>query len=84
MTYKCIDCGFVFEEGEEAVWEEDRGEFWGAPCSERVSGCPKCHGDYEEASECTECGEWHFTDELDDGVCPKCQEKGEGDYGVLR
>jgi hypothetical protein len=50
MIYKCVDCGHIFEEGEQAVWYEDRGEFWGVPCSERMTGCPICNGDYEETT----------------------------------
>jgi predicted nucleic acid-binding Zn-ribbon protein len=46
--YKCADCGHIFEEGEQAIWYEDRGEFWGVPCRERMTGCPVCHGAYEE------------------------------------
>lgn len=71
--YICLECGAVFEEPE--TWEEGRGEFWGFPCSETVSGCPECGGDYEEALQCAECGEWFFTDELDDGLCEDCQEE---------
>ena len=74
MMFKCIECGYVFEEGEQAVWYEDRGEFWGVPCSERMTGCPKCRGDYEEATECENCGEWHDEYELEDGLCEKCRE----------
>ena len=69
--YKCIDCGAVFEEP--ATWEEYRGEYWGCPCSETMSGCPECRGDYEEAVECTRCGEWYFSGELEDGLCEDCQ-----------
>ena len=75
--YKCVECGMLFEEGEQAVWYESRGEFWGVSCEERMTGCPKCHGEYEEATECEKCGEWHFSDELDDGLCKGCQEKAE-------
>ena len=75
--FKCIDCGNLFEEGEQAVWYEDRGEYWGVPCSERMTGCPVCKGDYEEAKECKECGEWHFSDELTDGLCENCREETE-------
>lgn len=75
--YKCVDCGHLFEDGEEAVWDEPRGEYWGWSCTESVCGCPVCHGDYEEASECKECGEWHFSDELTDGLCEKCNKEGE-------
>ena len=74
--YKCVECGAIFEEP--ATWEEDRGEFWGVSCSETMSGCPECHGDYEEAFECKECGEYFFEDELYDGLCESCQE-GEDD-----
>lgn len=70
--YRCIECGRIFEEGEEAVWYEDRGEYWGIPCRERVTGCPSCRGDYEEVFQCEECGEWFFEDELEDGLCEDC------------
>ena len=75
MMYKCADCGHVFEEGEQAIWCEDRGEFWGMPCTERLEGCPKCHGCFEEATECKECGELFLSDELYDGLCEDCQEE---------
>lgn len=74
--YKCVDCGHIFEEC--AVWYEDRGEFWGASCSERMEGCPKCRGYFEEASECKECGKIEFDDELIDGLCRSCREEKEG------
>jgi hypothetical protein len=54
MMFKCTECGYIFEEGEEAVWYEDRGEYWGVPCRERMTGCPVCHGDYEEKITYTE------------------------------
>ena len=73
--FKCTECGCVFEEGEEATWEESRGEFWGVSCSETMSGCPECQGDYEEAFECKGCGEYFFEDELDDGLCESCQDE---------
>lgn len=73
--YKCIECETVFEEGEEAVWKEDRGEFWGFPCSETMRGCPNCRGDYEEAFKCKRCEEWHFEDELNDGLCELCYDE---------
>ena len=68
--FKCCECGYVFEDPKS--WEEDRGEFWGVRCTETMYGCPKCCGDYEEAYECKECGEWHFRDELTDGYCDNC------------
>ena len=68
--YRCIDCGAIFEDP--VTWKESRGEYWGFPCSETMSGCPECEGDYEEALECKECGKWHSKEELDDGLCEAC------------
>ena len=54
----CLDCGHVFNEDELASWEEGRGEYWGEPCSEEVSGCPQCKGDYAKTYRCNSCDEW--------------------------
>lgn len=70
--YKCLDCGHIFEEGEESKWSESRGEFWGEPCTEEMSGCPLCDGDYEEAFTCEICGSEYTEDELFGGVCENC------------
>lgn len=72
---KCLECGKVFEDDEIAHWRESRGEFWGSPAYETMSGCPHCEGAYEEAHECEGCGE-HFTlDELDENhLCEYCRE----------
>jgi len=52
MMYKCNDCAAVFDEDEIATWQESRGEFWGFPCTETLSGCPHCFsGDIEEFNE---------------------------------
>lgn len=68
--YKCIDCETIFEEPD--TWQESRGEYWGFPCTETVSGCPECRSGYEEAFECKRCGEWFFEDELNDELCELC------------
>ena len=39
---KCEDCGLTFDENEIAEWQEDRGEFWGQPCTQTLQGCPHC------------------------------------------
>lgn len=54
----CLECGHVFDEEDAVSWRDDRGEFWGMPCYEEVSGCPVCKGDYAEAYICDCCGEW--------------------------
>ena len=70
--YKCIDCGHLFEEGEQSVWYENQGECHGVTAMERFSGCPVCKGDYEEVYQCDSCGDWHSEDELYYGWCEKC------------
>ena len=70
MMYKCRKCGNLFEEGEQAVWEETHG--LDSPPYEKWSGCPVCHGDYEEVHQCKKCGDWHTEDELYEGWCETC------------
>lgn len=70
MAYKCLECGEKFEEV--ATWEEYRGEYWGVPAYESVSGCPKCKGEFEKTVPCDICGEEHLKDELSGGVCEEC------------
>lgn len=38
--FKCFGCGKTFDEPK-AV-EENRGEFWGIPCTETMYYCPHC------------------------------------------
>ena len=68
--YRCTECGNLFEEGEQATWEERHG--LDSPPYEKWSGCPVCKGSYEEVHQCKECGDWHSEDELYDGWCEKC------------
>ena len=70
MMYRCCECGNLFEEGEQAVWEERHG-LDSAPY-EKWDGCPVCKGDYEEVYQCKKCGDWHSKDELYDGWCETC------------
>ena len=70
MMFRCCECGNLFEDGEQAVWEETHG--LDSPPYEKWSGCPICKGDYEEVHQCEECGDWHTDDELYDGWCEKC------------
>ena len=70
MMYRCENCGHLFEEGEQAVWEEKHG-FIDGPF-EKWSGCPLCKSDYEEVHQCKECYDWNAEDELYGGWCEKC------------
>lgn len=56
--FVCLECGHIFDEDDIAVWQEGRGEYWGTPCYEEVSGCPRCKGDYVETYKCNCCDEW--------------------------
>lgn len=80
MAYKCVDCGHIFEEGEQGCWSENRGEFWGVSCGENMSGCPKCHGEYEKTVSCVVCGSEHLEDELNGGVCDECVDEYRKDF----
>lgn len=74
----CLECGKVFEDDEIAYWQESRGEFWGFPAYESMSGCPDCHGGYEEAYQCENCGKYFTKDELDENcLCEDCREDEE-------
>lgn len=76
MAYKCIECGHIFESGEESRWTESYGE--------EMSGCPVCAGGYEETVQCSICGSEHLADELDGGVCEACVDEYRHDIGMCR
>lgn len=82
MWYKCCECGHLFEEGEQARWREDRGEFWGEPCSEMVYGCPICKGEYQKAEKCQICGKLEFKEDLNSGVCNDCIDERRKDFDM--
>lgn len=64
MAYKCLECGNIFEEGEQATWSEYQGECHGVKAFEDFSGCPACKGEYEETKQCSICGGEFLEDEL--------------------
>lgn len=72
MAYKCLECGHIFEDGEESVWYEDHGEM--------MRGCPVCDGAYEETVECEICGAAHLSEELNGGVCDECIDEYRNDF----
>lgn len=80
MAYRCLDCGHIFEEGEQAVWEEHHPYGMGY-ATENFSGCPICKGDFEETKQCTICGGEFLEDELNGGcVCDECIEQYSKDF----
>ena len=72
----CLDCGHIFSEDEISIWQEDRGEYWGTPCYEEISGCPCCKGDYVETYRCDCCDEWidrpYIKLESGERICENC------------
>ena len=62
--YRCLNCGHLFEDSEEANIREAHGEAF--------SACPVCHGDYMEVKPCEKCGGWFFEDDLFGGLCADC------------
>jgi DNA-directed RNA polymerase subunit RPC12/RpoP len=76
MTFKCYECGHIFESGEENRWTESYGE--------EMSGCPICGGSYEQTKQCSICGAEHLDDELDGGVCEECIEDYRYDIDMCR
>lgn len=49
--YRCCECGKIFDEDNIKVVEEDRGEFWGMPCTETMYYSPCCMDDFDDAHE---------------------------------
>ena len=80
MALKCTECGHIFEEGEQAQWTEMHGFDYGG--GEEFSGCPRCHGEYEETTPCAVCGLERTDEELFGGVCEKCIDKCRHDVAM--
>lgn len=75
MAYRCLECGHIFEEGEQATWYEHHPYGMGT-ASEEFLGCPICRGSYEETKQCKICGGEFLEDELLGGcVCDECVEE---------
>ena len=62
--FKCVECGHLFELGEEKRFVEAHGE--------EYLGCAICGGAYEETVRCKKCGTHRFEDELYNGICAEC------------
>ena len=69
--YKCLECGHIFEPGEEAKWTEKHGFTDGR--YEHFTGCPLCKSAYEETLRCQKCQAEFLSDELFPGnICREC------------
>lgn len=74
--YCCLECGHIFDEDDIETWSEGRGEYWGTPCHEKMSGCPQCKGSYVKTYKCDCCNKWITGKyiKLDSGerICEEC------------
>lgn len=70
--YKCVDCGHIFEEGEQAIWIENCGEYCGSGVYKGESGCPICRGRFEKTQKCFICGGEFLESELKSDICEIC------------
>jgi hypothetical protein len=66
--YICLECGSVFSDAGRFIETHglERGPY------EHYCGCPHCGGGFEEAVECSICGEMHPLSEDTNGVCADC------------
>lgn len=79
MSYICLECGNVFEEGEQITFQENMGECFGISCNKKISGCPKCGGEYEESTPCAVCGSEYLEEDLNGCLCDECIDKYKND-----
>lgn len=82
MAYICLDCGHIFEDGEQSTRTEQVGEYWGTPFSKSVCGCPVCGGEYEQSTPCAICGSEHLEEDLNGGLCDECIDKYKNDIDM--
>lgn len=80
--YKCLECGHIFEEGEQARWDEYRGECHGRVCHEEERGCPLCKGEYAPMIACKICDAYHLEEEMVCDVCEECIDKYKKNFEI--
>lgn len=69
--FKCLNCGHLFDEGEQAV-KRDRHGFKDGP-AEEYSTCPVCgYTDLEQTVRCRKCGGEYLEEEMHGHICDKC------------
>ena len=81
----CTECGHVFNDDEAFVVEETLDMIDGVAYRERSCVCPECNGEYEQAVQCAECGEWFRWDDLVSGrYCQRCMDDLMRDVSLLK
>jgi hypothetical protein len=82
MSYICLDCGHIFDEGEQISFQEAMGERFGEKVYRKISGCPICGGEYEETKPCAICGSEQLEEDLNGGICDECIDKYKHDIDM--
>ena len=82
MSYICLDCGNIFEEGKQITFQENMGEHFGEKVYKKITGCPICGGEYEESTPCSICGSEHLEEDLNGGLCDECIDKYKNDFDM--
>lgn len=80
--YRCLECGHIFEEGEQKEISETIGEFGSYPATITRMCCPLCNGEYEEVHYCKMCGSCFSDEYLNGGICDSCIESYKNDIEV--
>jgi len=70
MKYICKSCGAVVDEDELNTVRCKVSDYAGG-CYQNFTECT-CGGDYEEAKQCVECGEYFAEDEMSGEYCAEC------------
>lgn len=81
--YICIECGNLFEEGEQRREREYMGECHGSPAYEEYAVCPSCGGEYDEAVRCAECNHYAPVSKMDEDLCSECAEKTNKEFQLV-
>lgn len=81
MSYKCLNCGHIFDDGEEVKSYDFVGEAWGRRIYEETYCCPSCgERGFEETFRCKKCNGSFIKDELVGGYCEDCIKDMISDY----
>lgn len=79
MMYRCIECGHIFESGEEGILI-DSFPYGDTEVDFENECCPKCRGDFEEVKHCLKCGALKSEEELLEDICEECINSYKNDY----
>lgn len=88
MSYKCENCGHIFEEGEQTIRREKWGEYYGGLQASPIGiqefhCCPMCGCDsFEETVPCARCKSEHLISELVGDVCQECIDECRHDFNA--